>query len=148
MPRHSATSWSHVNQVLASIQLTPRATAREIGYSRLIESGVDVQRSLDQLVRSGRVNEQREEYGPPSYTLADSTRKVFVPVDGDGTASRVLRFIKQDPGQSARAIGKGLGYANPGGAVGAALARLIGTGQVRRVVTPNGNRHYATGADK
>lgn len=148
MTRHTATPWSHVNQVLASIQLTPRATAREIGYSRLIEPGVDVQRSLDQLVRSGRVDEQKEECGPPSYTLSDSTRKVFVPADGDGTASRVLRFIKQNPGQSARAIGKSLGYSNPGGAVGAALTRLLGTGQIRRVVTPNGNLHYSTGADK
>lgn len=140
-------SWPHVEQVLAAMQLIARATVQEISFSRLIEPGVDVQRMVDQLVRTGRAVEHREEVGPPTYTTMFTVRKSMVPVDGTSVPSRVLRLIKQEPGMSARNIGLKMGYANPGGSVSAALQRLISSGQVKRVVTQVQHEHYATGKD-
>lgn len=141
-------AWKPVDQITAVLHLLSRATEQEISYSNLIEPGLDVGRYLTSLVKSGRVIERREEHGPPSYELADSMRKAFVPVDGSSVASRLLRLIKQDPGQSARYLSIKLGYSNPTGTTSAALQRLIGSGQVRRVVTPTGHRHFATGQDQ
>lgn len=145
--RQHAVPWSHADQVLAAVQLAARCTVQEISLSRLIEPGVDIQRVLDNLTRTNQVVEQHEEVGPPTYTTMHTIKKSMVPVDGDTAVSRVLRQVKSTPGLSARQIGLKLGYNNPGGAVSAALHRLIASGQVHRVITRTQYQHYATGRD-
>lgn len=143
-----AVPWSHADQVLAAIQVIYRANASEISNSALVESNVDVGRMLDQLVRTGRVVQNDEQVGPMTYSVMAPDRRRLVPVEGNSTASRLLRLVKQNPGWSGRQLSRELGYMNPGSAVSVALRRLMDSGQVRRVIDSNRHRYYATGRDQ